>query len=145
MSKFVNEYSEWQKKMIEEHEHGTPLTYSMMRALGMLKPYTFRLPPHVLAQLDEMDKMGGPWDTKGEMLYMIVQGAIQDFLDGAHETIQERFAKASQKALEDYQEEIKERSEAIAIGHPDGNPVEDEDGTHGPRVKRMKAKKEGTK
>ena len=81
------------------HEEGQPLDYETMRAIGLLKPVSFRLPVSTVALLDEMVKWT-PWSTKQEMLYEMIDSAINDFLQTCPEPVREGLEEMARAALE---------------------------------------------
>jgi hypothetical protein len=116
MSTFLKEVNEYQEKMRREAEEGQPLDYNLMKHIGLIKPYTVRLPVTTLAELDELTKFG-PWESKQEMIFKIIDGAIRDFLDdaGTGEKVRKSFHEAAKKALDELKVQTGQEGEAFKI------------------------------
>lgn len=97
------------ERMVEEHEQGgTPISYSMMRDMGMLKPFAVRLPVPLVAALDEMVKHG-LWSSKQEMVYDMIQSAFSDFLDTSSDKTKEQFIEVQKTAWEKWEKRHKNK------------------------------------
>lgn len=116
MSTFLKEIEEYQERMRRESERGQVMDYNLMRHIGLIRPYTVRLPVTTLAELDELMKFG-PWNSKQEMIFKIIDGAIQDFLDDPEtaDKVRERFLAIQKKALEELQAQDLQPEQAEAI------------------------------
>lgn len=105
MSKIIQKIDEFQKEMKarEEAGGGIPMDYSMMHSAGLLKTVTFRLPVNTVAMLDELYTFG-PWSSKAEMLYEIIDEVIQEFLHAPDtgEPVREKFHQVAQAALDQW-------------------------------------------
>lgn len=99
----IDEYQQELKNRIPEENPTIPVSYAMMQASGLLKATTFRLPVHTLAQMDELFKFG-PWDSKQEMVFDLVDDVIQQFLQdpGTGEPVREKFRQVAQAALDEW-------------------------------------------
>ncbi len=101
MSIFIDEINKHQEEIRRlAEEQGTEMTYDMMRAAGLVKVYTFRVPVHTLAQLDYLMKFG-PWPSKQEMLYSIINSAIQEFINSPDvgEPVRAEFRRIAEQAF----------------------------------------------
>lgn len=80
------------------------VSYDVLRSAGLIKPYTIRLPVHVIAQLDYLVEFG-PWPTKAEMVYSIFSSAISEFLNDAEvsDQVRQKFQEIAQQALDQRQ------------------------------------------
>ncbi len=95
-------------RMIEQHEEGRPITYSMMRDMGMLKPFAVRLPVPLIAVLDEM--VGhGLWHSKQEMVCEMIQSAFADFLESSSESTKAVFLDVQKKAWDSWEKKHKDK------------------------------------
>jgi len=88
-------------RMIEEQQHGKTMTYSMMQSMGMLKPFAVRLPIPLIAVLDEVASHG-LWRSKQEMVYDMIQSAVQDFLSASTEETRKKCLDIQKKALDSW-------------------------------------------
>jgi hypothetical protein len=104
MTRFYKEVERYQEEIKRLQEEGAELPYALMRTMGILKPFTVRLPMTTLAQLDELAAYG-PWESKQEMVFKMIDSAIREFLDSSSEVTVKQFQKASEKSLEQWKEE----------------------------------------
>lgn len=106
MSRIIEKISKFQEEL---QAPGIPMTYAMMHSEGMLKPATFRLPVTTLAMMDELYTFG-PWDSKQEMLFDLVDDAIHQFLTSPDtgEAVREKFHKVAEDALEEWRSSRRE-------------------------------------
>jgi len=100
-NRFREQIRRYQDELRRLHEEGQPLDYETMRALGLLKPVSFRLPVTTVVLLDEMVKWT-PWSTKQEMLYEMINSAINDFLQTCPEPVREGLEEMARAALEEW-------------------------------------------
>lgn len=87
------------ERLIEQHGNGPSMSYSMMLAFGMLKPFAVRLPEPLIVVLDEMLKHG-MWHSKQEMVYDMIQSAMLDFFDSCPEETRKQCLDIQQKAID---------------------------------------------
>lgn len=99
---FREQIRQYQEDLRRLHEEGRPLNYETMRAMGLLKTVSFRLPVTTVALLDEMVKWT-PWSTKQEMLYEMINSAINDFLQTCPEPVREGLEEMARAALEEWE------------------------------------------
>ncbi|MFY9328806.1 MAG: hypothetical protein WAO76_12455 [Georgfuchsia sp.] len=107
MSKFTEIISEHQaeiERMIKQQERGggTPASYAMFQNMGMLKPFAVRLPVTTLAMLDELQNYG-PWPSKQEMVFQMIESAIIEFIESAAEPVQKRFDEVANIAFKEWE------------------------------------------
>lgn len=103
MSRFLDQIESHQEAMRRsDEEYDMEMNYNTFRINGLTKPYTVRLPVTTLAQLDYLLKFG-PWNTKQEMLYSMINGAILDFIEssGVGVPVRQEFIQIAKKALEE--------------------------------------------
>lgn len=75
------------------------MSYEHFNRMGLCRPYSVRIPAHVLAQLDLLMKFG-PWSSKADMFYNILQSVLLDFLDSASDQVREEFRQVMEKAIQ---------------------------------------------
>jgi hypothetical protein len=102
MSRILKKIDQFQQEL-KAQDSGIPMSYSMMQSMGLLKAATFRLPVTTLAMMDELYTFG-PWDSKQEMLFDLVDDAIHQFLQSPDtgEKVREKFQKVAQDALNEW-------------------------------------------
>lgn len=83
-------------------------SYELMQQGGMLRPFTVRLPIPYLAVLDELAKYG-PWRSKQEMVFRMIESAYLEFREGAGPDIQKRIDEAMGKASDAWNKKNKDR------------------------------------
>lgn len=113
MSIFIDEINKHQEEIQRlSEQRGTPMTYEMMRVAGLVKVYTFRVPVHTLAQLDYLMKFG-PWSSKQEMLYSLINSGIQEFIDSPNtsESVRTEFQRIAEQAFLEHRSEIANEEE----------------------------------
>lgn len=107
MSRFLNELDAWQKHLEAQLEYEKASTkevtiddynYETLYAGGFVKAASFRLPVHLIAQLDELRSFT-PYSTKAEMVAVMLQDRIEAFLSDASEDVKERFQQAKNNAV----------------------------------------------
>lgn len=112
MSHFLHVLREHQAeidRLVAEQAGGKSISYSMMRDMGMLKPFAVRLPVTLIAVLDEM--MGqGLWESKQEMVYDMIQSTYEDFLESSPESTKAIFADIQKKAWDSWEKKHKDRA-----------------------------------
>jgi hypothetical protein len=107
MSIFIDEINKHQEEIRRlSEQQGTEMTYEMMRVAGLVKVYTFRVPVHTLAQLDYLMKFG-PWSSKQEMLYSLINSGIQEFINSpdTSESIRAEFRRIAEQAFLEHRSE----------------------------------------
>ena len=75
------------------------LPYSMMNRLGILKPYTVRLPVSLIAQLDEL-KQYTPYSSMAEMVNEMLTSSLYSVVETLSDSAQDRFQTVADEALE---------------------------------------------
>lgn len=108
MSRFLNEVDAFQKHMEQMYsEESSPkevtvddYNYQTLYAGGLLKLASFRLPVHLIAQLNELRKFT-PYSTKAEMVSVMLQDRIEAFLADSNDSIKQRFETIKQTAVND--------------------------------------------
>jgi hypothetical protein len=102
MSRVLKKITEHQKE-IEEGGPTISLSYSTMVSEDLIKPYSIRLPVTTLAMLDDIIAYG-PWDSKQEAYYEILNDFIHEYIDSPETSDYQKKTclEAADKALEEW-------------------------------------------
>lgn len=102
-SRFLSEIKAHQAHLEQLEEGGGtlsgPLAYAVIRDMGILKPFAVRLPAPMLAVLDELAKWG-PWESKQEMVYRMIESSYEEFMRDASPAVREKFVAVMNQALD---------------------------------------------
>jgi hypothetical protein len=98
-SSFLRDVKAHQAHMEKLLEEGSTMSYAIMRSMGILKPFAVRLPAPMLAVLGELVKYG-PWESKQEMVYEMIQSSYSEFYADASPEVREKFSALMNRELE---------------------------------------------
>jgi hypothetical protein len=108
-SKFLREIAEHQAYLERLQRDGTDnprLLYVIMQGSGTLKPFTVRIPSPYLAVLEEVLKHG-PWQSKQEMVFRMIESAYLEYREQASPELQKRLDEVMDKEIEAFNKKQK--------------------------------------
>jgi hypothetical protein len=117
-STFLRDLKAHQAHMEKLQEEGSTMSYTIMRHMGILKPFAVRLPAPMLAVLDELAKWG-PWESKQEMVYRMIESSYLEFVRDAPPAVREKFLAVTNQALEKW----KKKTEGQVLDRSGSKPV----------------------